>query len=203
MPAGDLCTQSDVISYLGDQNLGAAALSVVSFLITQVSAWAQGYCERRFDGIQTLSWTADGLGGDTLPLPEQPVISVTGVTVNGTVLFPSDGSTFGYLADNRSVTIINGSFTRGRKNVQISYTAGYPYTFTPGTPTPGPGDTLTGTPADLRWAVIETVALRYKRRTSLGQNSGNIQGQSISYDSSIAPKDAMVIFNKYKKNTPW
>jgi len=205
MPAGDLCTLSDVTAFLtGDQALGTAALTALSFLITQVSAWAQGYCERTFAGSQVNNWLTDGTGGDTLPLPNTPLVAVGVVTVDGIAIAPSsDGISYGWVADDRSITIQRGRFTRGRKNIRIGYTSGWNYVFTAGAGGNAQLDTITGIPQDLRWAVVETVALRYKRRTSLGKNSEGLTGQSTSYDNSIAPKDALATLNQYRKVTPW
>ena len=200
--AGDLCTLTDVQTFLVDNT--ATAIPALQALITMVSAWVEGFCERNFHGVQTLTWLADGLGGDTLPLPEGPVVSVISVMVDGVLVAPSAGApAYGWLADDGSVSILGGRFTRGRKNVVITYTAGWPYTFTPGAGADPTKDVLAGTPMDLRFAVIETVALRFKRRQKIGLNSEGLQGQSTSYDNSMAPKDAMATLNRYKKNVPW
>ena len=202
MPAGDLCTLSDLTSYLGDPNISATSLTALSFLISSVSGWVQGFSERNMVGIQSYTFTADGNGGGAVFLPEGPVTGVTSVVIDGVSVPSSPGSpTYGFLASDCDVVIIGGRFPRGLRNVVITYTAGFPYTFTLGVSPPL--DILTGTPADLRWAVVETVALRYKRRLSLGKMSEGLTGQTTAYDSSIAPKDAMAIFQKYKKNIPW
>lgn len=205
MPTGDLCVLSDVASYLGDANVGAPSglsLTALSYLITAVSNWAQGYCEQVFTGYQVNNWVADGTGGDTLPLPNTPLVSVGSVTVDGVAIPPSsDGISYGWVADDHSITIQRGRFTRGRKNVMVGYTSGYPYAFVAGA---SPAlDTLTGVPADLRWAIVETVALRYKRRQHLGLNSQSMQGQTTSFDNSMAPRDALDTLKKYRKVTPW
>ncbi len=204
MPAEDLCTLSDLTSYLGDPNLSTPSLTALSFLITSVSGWVQGFCERNLAGVQSYTWTTDGNGGGAIFLPEGPVVAVQSVAVDGVAIPASPGSpTYGFLASDCDVAIIGGRFPRGRRNVVITYTAGYPYTFTPGAGNDPTKDTLAGTPADLRWAVVETVALRYKRRLSLGKNSEGLTGQSTTYDNAIAPKDAMEIFNRYRRIIPW
>ena len=203
MPAGDLCTLTDMTSYLGDQPLGAAALTALSMLITSVSNWAVGYCERNLAGIQTYTWTGNGNGGRNIFLPEGPVVSVLSVTQDGTAVPPSAGSpNCGWIQTDHGVSYIGGHFRRGVQNITVQYTAGWAYAFTPGSSGPA-GDTIAGLPGDLRWAVVETVALRFKRRTSLGMNSQGLAGQSTSFDNSIAPKDAMDIFQRYRKVTPW
>jgi len=195
--AGDLCTLADVKTFLGTD--AGSNDDLLASLISQVSAWVQGYCERRFDGINAYTWLTDGLGGDTLPIPEGPVTHVDSVTIDGQTIQPSTGApNRGYVADSRSVTFLGGRFSRGRKNVYIVYHAGYPYVFTPGNP-----DVITGLPGDLRFAVVETVALRFKQRSNFAFASKGLTGETISFDKSMAPKDAMSIFNKYKKNVPW
>jgi len=193
MPAGDLCTLTDVQTYLGDATSQSAG--VLGALITQVSAWVQSYCERNLSGILTYNWMTDGHGGDTLPLPEGPVVSILSVSIDGNPVLPSDGQSSGWLADDRSISIIGGQFCAGRKNVLITYTAGYPYVWSV--------SAITGLPMELQFAVVETVALRFKGRTRIGKNSEGMAGQSTSYDNSMAPKDAMYTLNKYKKNVPW
>jgi hypothetical protein len=51
--------------------------------------------------------------------------------------------------------------------------------------------------------VIETVALRFKERTRIGKNSEGMAGQQTNYTNAMAPKDAMAIFTRYKRNIPW
>jgi hypothetical protein len=204
MPAGDLCTLADVVSYLGDPNIGSTSLTSLSFLISAVSAWAQGFTERNLAGVQPYTYTTDGNGGSALFLPAGPVTGITSVTIGGSSVPMSSGSPqYGIVATDCEAVFIGGHFPRGRQNVVVQYQAGYPYLFVPGSPTPGMNDTITLEPADLRWAIVETVALRYRRKDSLGVNSKSLQGQSTSYDNSIAPKDAMAILQRYKKETPW
>jgi len=203
MPAGDLCTLQDLVSYLGDPSIGATSLTALSFLISQVSAWAEGYCEQSFTGLNVYNWVTDGRGGNTLPVPYPPIVAVGQVLIDNVAIPPSDGLCYGWLADSSRITLRGERFRRDKMNVSITYTSGYPYVFTPGNPTPGLGDTIAGLPADLRWAVIETVALRFKRRASLGKNSESIQGMNTSYDNAIAPKDALSALNRYRKVTPW
>ena len=203
MPAGDLCTLSDLTAYLGDQPLGAASLTALSFIISAVSSWAQGYCERNLAGVQSYTWTGNGTGGRDLSLPEGPVVSVLSVSVDGVPIQPSSGSpNYGWVQTDHGVSLIGGCFKRGVQNVTVLYQAGWAYSFTPGSSGPA-GDVIAGLPGDLRWAVIETVALRFKRRTSLGMNSQGMAGQNTSYDNSIAPKDALSTLQRYRKVTPW
>ena len=203
MPSGDLCTLSDAVSYLGDPNITGASLTALSFIISAVSNWAQGFCEQTFTGYQVNNWLTNGTGGDTLPFPNTPLVSVGSVTVDNITIPPSpDGLSFGWVTDDHSITIQRGRFTRGRKNVAIGYTSGYNYVFTPGAGGNASLDTLSGVPADLRWAIVETVALRYKRRQFIGMNSQGMAGQNTSFDNAIAPKDALDTLKKYRKVTP-
>ena len=208
MPAGDLCTLSDLTSYLGDTNITGPSLTALSFLITQVSGWVQGYCEAFLAGPKTYTWITDGNAQSRIFLTEGPVTGITSATAGGSALPISSGSpAYGLVNTDCEAVFIGGRFPRGDQNITIVYTAGYPYTFTAGQNADGTAnaalDTLSGTPGDLRWAVIETVALRFKRRQSLGKNSEGLTGQTTSYDNNIAPKDAMQTFGKYKKGTPW
>jgi hypothetical protein len=84
--------------------------------------------------VQTYAETRDALGVDTMQLMYFPVISVTSLVKNGRALPLSTGwNIWGYQFDaSGKITLICDTFSCGpgitfnRKNVVVTYTAGYP-----------------------------------------------------------------------------
>ena len=146
MNAIDLTTLQAVKDFVEKTNTKEDA--IISGLITSFSQWCLTYCGR--DTLsQLLSFTEiyDGNGSDTLYLRNSPIQSLVAVLVNGNAMpiSPAYGAAGAYKAQNKkSISIRQGSsgaftttwypasygpafmFWKGKGNIQIQYTAGYP-----------------------------------------------------------------------------
>lgn len=94
---------------------GQLALDLATGLI-------QGHTRQRLERVVNDSVRLrDTYGGDTLTLPERPVISVASVTVDGTALVLDDG----YAWDGSDVLVRLGDWWANGKVIQVVYTHGF------------------------------------------------------------------------------
>jgi hypothetical protein len=132
-----------------------------------VQGIVEGHCGTSFVGRQAVE-TLDGTGTTTLRLATPYVLGVDSVTVNGTVLTDEYVVDAGVLERRAAGSFSSLSWSRGRRNVVVTYRAGY----------------SDEPPADLKGAVIQAVRARLMatssqatiddRRTSLNTDMGVI-----------------------------
>jgi uncharacterized phiE125 gp8 family phage protein len=126
-------------------------------LINAASAVANRYTGRRLASRQYTE-QLDGLGDNLLMLPEYPIQSVDSVYVDPQRNFAVDTEITDYLLyEDFGGLWHDGGFPAGRKNVKITYTAGFP---------------SDGVPEDLQSAVAEIVAWMDSRMNESGVGVG-------------------------------
>jgi len=125
MAAGDLTTLAAYKVFVGKTDTNSDAL--VSTLITAASDWIQTICDRSFTAVATVNEIRDGNGNGELFLRSSPVAAIQSLAVNALAIpaQTADGQPGYYLVDNVSIALQGYTFTRGRKNVRITYTSGY------------------------------------------------------------------------------
>jgi hypothetical protein len=101
--------------------------SEIAVLITAVSADIRRFTNRDYGlGATTYSEIRDGSGGSELFLADGPAASVVSLAVNTTPIpaQTADGQPGYYLVNDGEVLALWGwRFSKGRKNVRVSYTA--------------------------------------------------------------------------------
>lgn len=130
MAANDLTTVAQVMAYIGP---GAnAAPDVFAQLVTAASTFVQTLTGRTFLATAYVSDIYDGPGTHRLILRQSPIISVESVSI-GTYRpspQPVDASLnpcgVGYVIRKEFLDFIGATWCRGRDNITVSYTAGYP-----------------------------------------------------------------------------
>lgn len=172
-----------------------AEAAELQLLITAVSAWITNYCSRNFVGVVAYSETRHGNGRDSMPLAEQPLVSITSLTIdNGAPIAqqsaPGQSGWFipprsGKLGSNL-VALKGYCFNRGRYNVQISYTAGW-----------------ATVPVDVAQACIEIVTAAYKRGArDPALASQAVENQTTAFSQAAITPAAMAMLNPYRKVAP-
>lgn len=160
------------------------------------------------NSIQQFTEVHDGNGALQLFLRNDPIISIVSVQ-NGPYTYQLQ-SAFGqpgiYIATGqRSIAFYVGptlgqftspypisySFTKGKGNIQVVYTAGY-----------------SGTPADLEECVKKIVATNYMRRqwidlASVNLNAGGAGSGSTSYRSWEIPPECEHVIQNYTRKNVW
>lgn len=186
MAVGDLTSTAAVKAYLGITETAADGL--IAKLVAAVSHAVATYCDRSF-ASSSCTYVTSGKGGTSLVLPESPVTAVTSLTIDGATV---GARTFvggaGYVLMSPVLMLDGGlRFTRGIANVSVAYTAGY-----------------SEIPADLDFAVVETVASWFKRRMRVDEQSKSIgaAGETVSFAMGEMPQAARFIVDQYRRTWP-
>jgi hypothetical protein len=170
----DLVQLNDVKSFLGFQSTNTDDDGILQLLITSFSQYVLNKTSiSSFNSIQTFTETYDGNGNTRLFLRNQPIRSLVSLVVGSYQVPPSTGPTVSgiYVEDSKKSIAFRWSagaisppysiypygFTPGQGNVVVNYTAGY-----------------SSVPFDLYEAVIEAVAINYRRKDWLDLASKNI-----------------------------
>lgn len=151
------------------------------------AAWTamETWCNRSF-ASGTYAEMRDGANTDRIMLGQFPVTAVSSVTVDGAPLAAwSATQPVGYAFDEQSLLYIGGRFARGRRNVVVTYTAGY-----------------ASMPADLVQANIEAAALKYRQKDNVGWSSKSLAGESISLVVTDFPSSVRSLLVNYRRVAP-
>lgn len=179
----DLTTLAAVKAYAGV--VGSADDASLQSLITAYSAYVQQWMNRQ---ILTASYTNtfSGKNNTAQMLPQYPVTAVSAVTVDGVAIPARTTPTgMGYFFDDDSVVLSGYTFSKGRSNVSISYTAGY-----------------ATVPAEIAQAVNELVGLRYALKDKQGWSSKTLAGETVSLITGDMPSSVKTILGNWKAVVP-
>ncbi|HKJ94272.1 MAG TPA: phage head-tail connector protein [Gammaproteobacteria bacterium] len=182
MTAGDLCTLADVKAFLSITDTNNDAL--LGTLITNASKLVNNATNRN---LLSASYTESysGRGGWRQGVDNYPITAVASVTVDGVSIAPASGQIgAGYIYDENMVYLRGYTYTRGIRNVEITYTAGYD---------------AAAIPADLVQATVEIVAVKFKRRLSLEVSGKTLNGETISFVTSDIPASAKGVLKQYTR----
>jgi hypothetical protein len=187
----DMTTVAAVDAYLNIPVGNTPANTLIGTLITAASQFIISYCNRNFLSQSYLE-NRDSSGQSEWLTLGYPIQSVQQVLMNGQVIPPSGGWTAngpapsGYNFGQWSIYIDGYLVPRGRKNIQLSYTAGFE-----------------AYPADLAQACLEVVALKYKQKDRIGvSGSESIDGQTITYRDIAMSQSALAVISTYRRVTP-
>lgn len=179
----DLTTVANVKSWA--QINGSGSDASLGRLVTSASTWISDVTSRNY-ASQAISEIRDGTGGTEMLL-SGPVVSITSLTIATIVIpaQPADGQA-GYFLAGDVLSLYSYTFTAGRKNVRVSYTAGY-----------------ASTPGDIEQACIEMVVSAYRR----GQRGPDLQsrsasGQGHSWSLEDMPNSVRKVLDRYSKVAP-
>ncbi len=183
MPAVDLTTVDKLRSWL---NLtGEKDDVLLASLVTAASAFAENWMTRLILSASYVE-TLDGNASDRMILKQYPITAVSSVIVDGYSLPVSTAyNVAGYQFDDIGIYLIGYQFTRARRNVQISYTAGY-----------------ASVPLDLEQAVIEICAQRYRERDRIGLVSKGLAGETTSFSQRDMSEGARSVLQYYQRVFP-
>lgn len=157
----------------------------IDSLISQASDAIRKYCGRKFER-ESITETMPGTGSSRLLVTRTPIVTLTSVTVNGTLVdsdeytledadlglllrhddgtppAPKPWSTPAYLHMGLSREIVKSS---GSNNISVVYVAGYLL----------PGEGSPTLPSDIERACLDIIKARYLAR----ENDPNIRSQKI------------------------
>lgn len=130
----------------------------------------------------------NGNGGYVMQMREFPIASVVSLSIDGVAVSASASSTAtGYQFDDEAIYLVGKKFTKGVRNVAITYTAGYR------------SDVM---PFDIRQAVIEMAGLSYRRRDHLDVSSKSLAGESTAYITQAMTPAAKSLLQAHMRLVP-
>jgi len=186
---GDLTTLADVAARL-EQEPGQGALIVdtdgveIGRLITAISAEVEAWTGRQLL-LQTFDETYDGRGSTRLMLRNWPIATVSLVSINGQTIPAGSTVQAGWYHDAKRILLNGWRFLPGAANVRIVYDAGFEVV-----------------PANLRRAVTELVAVRYRERPHTGVASQTLAQQTTSYLDQDMPPDVQRVLDGFRRVAP-
>ena len=142
---------------------------------------------------ETLDSVYDGMGWQSqwiypIAVRWSPIQSVASVVMDG-ITVPSAGNGYGtpgwFIDSDQPYLIFVAGYrplVRGKKNVVVQYTGGYPLI-----------------PYDLEQAVIELISLRYKEIQRIGVRSISMAGESTTYNVSALPDSTKMAISAYRR----
>lgn len=179
----DLTSLDAVKAWIGIN--GFADDAVLQSLVTAYSQYAQQWMNRNILS-QSYVYTCSGRGQVAQMVPQWPITAVASVIVDGVSIPARSGpGASGYFFDENSIILEGYSFTRGRSNVSISYTAGYSVV-----------------PPELAQAINEWVALRYANRDKQGWSSKTLGSETVSLIVRDMPDSVKTILGNWKAVVP-
>ncbi len=128
----DLCTLAELKTALGVAPDETADDTRLSELIKIASAQIEGYCSRSFGTEEIQDELHDGNASDSLELDVAPILSVSALSIDGQAVDPAELVIYpqfvAFPASGEYDVRLRGYarvFPEGRRNVKVSYTAGY------------------------------------------------------------------------------
>jgi len=179
----DLTTVANLRSWLNIT--GTADDALLTRLVAAASVYVQTYISRQ---LLTAAYTEtlDGNGGDRQILRQYPLTAVSAVTISGQVIPVSTAwNISGFQFDDIGVTLLGYTFSRARRNVTITYTAGY-----------------TAPPLDVEQAVLDMCSLRYRERDRIGYVSKSLAGETVTFMVKDMSDSVRTILNNYRRVFP-
>ena len=186
MAQGDLTTLANVKGWFAPPLTTTTDDALLTRLITAASQFILTWLERTLVQ-QSYAETRDGTGGTSLAFGNSPVSAVSAVAVDGVVIPSSpDVVSPGYAFSATRLYLRGYAFTRGVRNVALSYTAGY-----------------AATPPEIEQACIELVCRRYKERNRIGEVSRAIGGgETVTYSHQDMSDDVRLLLSRYRAVSP-
>ena len=160
-------------------------------MINAVSEQVEAYCGRHFEKADYIE-LYQGDGTDLLYLKQYPLIAVDAVVVDGETLDVAE-----YTAQDSTLYCSDRWTDTGKKDIQVSYSAGY---VLPKDEDPGPPAVERTLPYDLEDAVIELVATKfYLRQEDAAGKASRIQEDfNVRFEKGI-PDHIRRVLDNYRK----
>jgi hypothetical protein len=181
----DLTTIESVKQYLQITNTNDDEF--LAALISNVSKFIETYLSRVISSasyteyLNGVGYNAQAMALSNTPITAVQSISVDGVSITASVGFGKPGYNF----DDSFIYLTGYGFSKGARNVQVTYTAGY-----------------ATTPLDIVQAANQLVAWRYKEIQRIGQDSKTLNNETTTYSTEAMPKDVKIILERYRKKVP-
>lgn len=159
--------------------------AVLDIIVAGVNTWVPSWLNRVLEDAAYVDHF-DGVGGQALMLPNEPVTSVAYVKVDGvSIPVATTPVALGYRLHGRRLTINGYRFTSGLGNVEVSYQAGY-----------------TVVPSDIVLASLELAVQIYRDRERIGLTAKAINGETTSFFNGVMPARIANMLQPYRSMIP-
>lgn len=166
-------TLATVKEFVGITSVNDDAL--LTRLINDASTLMQSWLSRDITSA-TYTQKLDGKGIDEITLTNYPITAVSALTIDG--ITPT-----AYGFDDNNIYLTDGSvFTKGKRNITVTYTAGF-----------------TTVPTDLEQVCVDLVATKYRERDRIGLDSKALAGETTAFSTRDFPNRAKAILTQYRK----
>ena len=205
-----LTTVADLRTFLADSftaaETGRMATSALESIINQASSYIERWCNRTLIAPSAaVTYNLPGYGERTIWLPDYPIISVTSITFNESVLTVPASSGVDvagwYLTDEGSLMgriDLDGYGTdRGPRGVTVVARCGYNATVAATTPATAVSRDHATALDTLKRACHTVCGSWYENR--LGHSSQTVSGQSVSFDSGTLPPRAEELLRTFRR----
>jgi hypothetical protein len=165
-----ICTIDDVKNFAGITSTNSDV--VLQMLLADSLQAIGSFCNRNFVSQPYVEYR-DGNDATKILTANYPLTAVASVMVDG-VLIPQQTAPglngWFYIPGSRRIVLVGYKFSRGDRNVILTYTAGF-----------GDAGNVAPWPADLQMALIMYIVTRYKERERLGVGSKSLAGESVTF----------------------
>lgn len=176
-----LASLTDLKNYLGMSSIVSADAELTRLLL-MADTCIETFLNRSIVSAARTE-RRSGYGTDVLSLRDTPITAVSLLTINGTAIVATDGTSAGYYFERDSIYLVGGlQFYTGRKNIIVNYTGGY-----------------TAVPSDISHAAIEIAAQAYREREWIGQTSKSLAGETTAFARGFMPDSAKETLNLYRR----
>lgn len=178
------------VKAFADPQMGAGSDTELTAAVARVDGWLSQVTGRTIEQATLVRYfDGDDLGGRVLYLPSghYPVLhnegsDEVGVEEDGSALTVTDGydtATDVWVSNaNATATILapaslrrNGTWSTGRRNIKVTYKAGYPTV-----------------PDWIEWLALELVWLEFKSPGWLGKSNVSQAGESVTWSKDLTPQ---------------
>jgi hypothetical protein len=185
MAAIDLCTVDAVKAMMDPPLTVTTEDALIGTIVTASSQYILTATSRSFTPA-TFTKRFNGTGADRLFLPENPVLTVSSLIIDGSsVPAAANAQSFGYLFDDFCLYLTSGTFSRGIQNVTVSWQAGY-----------------AAVPADVAQACVELAVYAYRERSRVGMTSKTVQQMVTAFDKRSIPARVADVIQMYNQVAP-
>lgn len=185
MAENDLTTIANVKAYLRIKVADTTSDALLGVLITAASDYIQNILNRTFKAANYVQ-RSNGNNVDIMVASDYPLVSVSSVTVNGVTIpaAPSEAAP-GYFFDEDAIYLRGFKFTKGVRNVVLSYNAGY-----------------AATPPVVADCCTVLVAKKFKYLDRIGHLSKILAGETVTYERSDLTDELKSVLRNYAKVVP-
>ncbi len=185
MAANDLTTVENVKAYLKIKTEDTTSDALLALLVTAASDFIQNILNRTFAAADYVQRT-NGNGVEVMLAADYPILTVASVSINGVgIPAAANDTAVGYVFGEDAIYLRGFKFSKGVKNVVLSYRAGY-----------------NATPPTVADCCATLVSKKFKYLDRIGHVSKILAGETVTYEKSDLTDELKSVLRNYAKVVP-